>query len=499
MNQLPESDLHQRLSRNYRNDSRLGVVYDQPPTSADDLTIIRGVDTREAVILNRLGVYYVAQIALWKHRELTGFADELGMPASALMDEQWIEQAHRLCQPPQPVAAPQRHLPASLISTISLLACAMLVSCLVVYWFSVKSDQPLRGILSADITSIRVPAESRLVASHVQAGDEVFSGDKLLTLEKTEHLALISVQKGRVQQLHQELQRAEAQASLDLEWRMREVDRELSDVRTRAQLIQEVKRNPIEPYRSASINEQSPPSGTRIAAIPVSREKYYEAPRRSPRANGILFIGASGDSSIDNVPQPKSLSIPTTSVEPEPRMVLASEPASEGVLNVEARSVEMRLERLEELRQVLPQQVQRAAGVEGIRVQFQDAQRRLDDMQTLSRDIAVICPGYGKVGQVQYRPGDTMSSGEVMLKILHTERRYVMLNIPTRRVNEIEPGTPVELIFPGDGRFRGKVANLPMLADVTSNGRSLATVRVEPSGRLWPEIPIGSEIDVVIK
>lgn len=507
MNQLPESDLHQHLSRNYRNDSTFGIVYDQSPASADDLTLIRGIDTREAVILNRLGVYYVTQVALWKHREVTAFADELGMAASTLLDEQWVEQARVLCQPPQPAVVAERHLPASLISTISLLACAMLFSCLVVYWFSVRSDQPLRGVLSADITSIRVPAESRLVASHVKAGDEVFSGDKMLTLEKTEHLTLISVQKGRVQELQQELHRAEAQASLDLEWRMREVDRELSDVRTRAQLIREVKRNPIEPFRSASVNTDFRPSGTRIAARPVSNARFYEAPPKTQRraqANGILFIGASGDSSIGSVPRPKSLSIPAPvvvqpSLQPEQRMVLASEAASEGVLSVEARSVEMRLARLEELRQVLPKQVQRAAGVEGIRVQFQDAQRRLDDMQTLSRDIAVICPGYGKVGQVQYRPGDTMSSGEVMLKILHTERRYVMLNIPTRRVNEIEPGTPVELIFPGNGRFRGKVANLPMLADMSSNGRSLATVRVEPSGRLWPEIPIGSEIDVVIK
>lgn len=499
MNQLPESDLRQRLSRNYRNDSRFGVVYDQPPSSADDLTLIRGVDTREAVILNRLGVYYVAQVALWKHREVTAFADELGMSASTLVDEQWIEQARRICQPAPQVVVTQRHRPAPLVSTISLLACAMLTSCLVVYWFSVRADQPLRGVLSADITSIRVPAESRLIASHVKAGDEVFSGDKLLTLEKTEHLALILLQKGRVQQLQQELQRAEAQASLDLEWRMREVDRELSDVRTRAQLIQEVKRNPIEPFRSASVDSDSSSGGTRTAALPVSRAKYYEAPQRVAQANSLLFIGAAGESSLDSVPQPRSLSIPAPVVKTEQRMVLASEAASESVLSVEARSVEMRLVRLEELRQVLPQQVQRAAGVEGIRVQFQDAQRRLDDMQTLSRDIAVICPGYGKVGQVQYRPGDTMTSGEVMLKILHTERRYVMLNIPTRRVNEIEPGTPVELIFPGDGRFHGKVANLPMLADATNNGRSLATVRVEPSGRLWPEIPIGSEIDVIIK
>ncbi len=186
------------------------------------------------------------------------------------------------------------------------------------------------------------------------------------------------------------------------------------------------------------------------------------------------------------------------SVQPQ-QVILASEPNTDGILNVEARSVELRLERLEELREILPQQVRRAAGVEGIRVRHDEATARLKEMKTLSREIAVLCPAYGKVGQIRYKAGDTMSSGEVMLKILHTDRRYVILNVPTRRVNEIQPGTIVELVFPGDQYYRGKVSNLPMLAETSiPGGQSLVTVRVEPTGRLWPEIPVGSQIDVLI-
>ena len=161
--------------------------------------------------------------------------------------------------------------------------------------------------------------------------------------------------------------------------------------------------------------------------------------------------------------------------------------------------MEQRLQRLEELREQLPQQVRRAAGVEGMRIQFGDATQRLTEMKALSRDVSVVCPAYGKVGQVRYKSGDAMSTGEVMLKILHTDRRYVLLHVPTRRVNEIQPGTPVNLIFPGDECYRGKVTNLPMLAEtMIPGGQSLAAVRVEPVGKLWPEIPIGSQIDVVV-
>ena len=109
-------------------DRRLGPVFDQPPAGADDLTLIRGIDTREAVILNRLGIYFLSQIALWKSQEACFVAEELGMKASALSEEQWIEQARVLCRP-RPVSgkSPTPHLPASFVRTISLLACALLV------------------------------------------------------------------------------------------------------------------------------------------------------------------------------------------------------------------------------------------------------------------------------------------------------------------------------------------------------------------------------------
>lgn len=513
MSRTTSTNLFDQLPHGYRIDRRLGVVYDHAPSAADDLTAIRGIGTREAVILNRLGVYYHAQIALWQPAEIVGFADEAGMNVSTLLEEQWTEQARLLCRPrPTGPSSVTPHLPASVVRTVSLLACAMLVGCLVVYWLSMRSNAPLRGVLSADITSIRVPAESRLMAAHVEPGQEVFSGETLLTLEKTEHLAMISLQERRVLELGQQLEQAEAQAALDLAWRTRELDRELADVRTRAHLIQEVKRTSPEPFRSASLtpiganaaNPKSGRNGLRVHA--VSRTAVLQAtprPRKLPQTttpNGMVFIGASGESTIG---------LPTTPVVerpqplPEPAIPtpvkLASEPNAEEMLNVEAQSVELRLARLEELRNTLPDQVRRAAGVEGIRVQYDEAAQRLKEMQTLSRDIAVLCPAYGKVGQVRYKAGDTMSQGEIMLKILHSDRRYVVLNVPTRRVNEIEPGMFVDLIFPGDDYYRGRVSNLPMLAETTlPSGQSLVTVRVEPTGRLWPEIPVGSQIDVLI-
>jgi len=504
MNRTSSSNLFDQLPHGYRIDVRFGTTYDRAPSGADDLTMICGVDTREAVILNRLGVYFLAQVALWQRREAAAFADELGMSLSTLLEEQWIEQAHRICRP-QPVepSSNSRHLPASVIRTVSLLGCALLVGCMVVYWMSLRTNPSLRGVLSADITSLRVPAESRLLESFVEAGDEIFSGDKLITLEKTEHVAMIRLQEERVRELERQLRQAEAQAALDLAWRSRELDRELSDVRTRAHLIQEVKRTAAEDsHGSASVSSESPSEPSKgIAAQTVSQSQFYEEPETSQSPNSMVFIsGASGKSSIDVARPAAPLQIAPVAPQPKPqKVVLASEPKPDAMLSVEAKNVEQRLQRLEELRSLLPKQVRTAAGVESVRLQYEEANQRLTEMNTLSREVAVLCPSHGKVGQVRYQPGDNMSTGEIMLKILHTDRRYVLLHVPTRRVNEIQPGTVVELVFPGDGHYRGKVSNLPMLAESSPpGGTSLVTVRVEPVGRLWPEIPIGSQIDVVV-
>jgi multidrug efflux pump subunit AcrA (membrane-fusion protein) len=492
MNPTLVSNLFDQLSHGYRIDHRFGPVYDHAPAGADDLNAIRGIDTRKAVTLNRLGVYFLRQVALWEHSEICAFAEELGMTPSTLTAEQWVEQARNLCRPRSSGPSNNiRHLPASLVRTVTLLGCALLVGCLFVYWLGLQSNQPIRGMLAADITSLRVPAESRLLKSHVRPGDEVFSGDSLLILEKTEHLATISVHEQRIRELKQRLQQADAQAALDLEWRTRELDHELSEVRTRAHLIQEVKRTPVEHFRAASLtNEGRIPTGNGVYA--VSNARTLRGGNGSP--NTMIFIsGKSGKSSID-VPRPPRLPGPVQS-----RTARASEVNGDSIQSIEARSIELRLQKLEELRALLPQQVRRAAGVESIRVQFDEASQRLAELMTLSREVDVICPAYGKVGQVRYKAGDTMSTGEIMLKILHADRRYVLLNVPTSRLNEIEPGTSVVLIFPGNERYRGKVSNLPMLAEAAAlDGQSVATVRVEPSDKLWPEIPIGSRIDVFL-
>lgn len=494
MNGALSSPVFDRLPYGYRIDRHLGVVYDETPSGADDLTLIRGISTRECVVLNQLGIYYIAQIALWKHHEIGVIASELGVSAARLSGERWVEQAHAVCHP-RPALQPKHPLPASFSRTVALLICALFIGCFTVFWLRWNTTGPMNGVLSADSTSLRVPADALLIETHVQPGDIVRSGDKLMTLEKTSHLALIESEKLRANELAQQLKQAEAQAELDLAWRTREVERELSDVRAKAHLIQEVQRTSEEPVRSAMTLPLMRRPG-RVSTISASA--ILSSGHRTNPGSLLFFSGASDSSTVDaestvTIYQP----LPTRSQSVSSSATAARSAES---LNVEARTIAQRLRKLEELKSTLPMQVRQAAGVDNIRFLYEEVSRRVSEMTLLDRQVSVICPGYGTISHIQFRDGESMRSGDTMLKILHTQRRFILVNVPTQRVNEVHPGDVVELIFPGGEQFKGTLANVPMLAEtILDDGTTIASVRVEQVGRLWPQIPIGSQIAVLMQ
>ena len=488
-----ESPIIATMPRGHRMDRSFGVVYDSVPEYADDLTQVNSIRTREAVSLNQLGIYFLGQIALWRHREMSAIAEELQIPMARIIDEAWTEQARNLCR--LTTSRPTSSLPASALRTVSLLACALLIGFFTIYLFGQRRNQPLTGVLSADITTIRVPAASRLTHIQIKAGEEVFSGQPLLTLEKLEHVAFIAAQEAVVRDLERELKRVEAQAAIELEWRTRDLDRELSNVRQRM-ATREL--DGTTASRAPDGRQNRPTGSVPIRSVSSSHTPPPKpAPRR--RSGGIIFFSGATD---------QSSHVPGRTDEPAVRETVRvaershSSVVSDSVAVSEPDPVleSLRSEqvRLESVRASLPATVNEAAGVTNMKAQYMDARKQLESMMTVSREVNVTSPVYGTVGQVRYREGDDMQAGEVMLRILHTDRRYVTAYLPTRRVYEMRPGQEVELRFPGNEQFQGQVVDIPMEADVTGiSGDTLAAVRIEPIGRLWPNVPVGTQIDVI--
>lgn len=488
-----ESPIIAKLPRGHRMERRFGVVFDSVPEFSDDLTRVEGVLTREAVILNQLGIYFWGQMAMWRHREMSAIADELQVPVGRMIDEGWTEQAKNLCS----TVAPRQSatLPASPLRTTSLLVVALIIGCCSVYLLGGDRNEPLTGILSADMTTIRVPAASRLTSLQVKAGEEVFSGQLLLTLEKLEHLTIIESQTHLVRDLEREVKRVEAQATIELDWRTRDLNRELSNVRQRVALRE------LAGSTASRVPDATPHRahhGLPVRSVSSSNAALLNSALRGQAGGIIFFSGAGGQASagseparVPDIPQPMQ----RAQIRPD---ALVADAAIISGEDADLQTLRAEQSRLEVVRTTLSAIVKEAVGATTIQAEYLEASQKLESLKTVSREVIVHCPVYGTVGQVRYRIGDDMQTGEVMLRILHPDRRYVTAYLPTRRVYELRLGQEVELQFPGNQEFRGQVVDIPLVADVIGHtGDTQAAVRIEPVGRLWPYVPVGSQIDVI--
>jgi hypothetical protein len=500
-----DSPIIATLPAGHRMDRLFGVLYDRPPAVADELTQIEGIRPLEAAALNEKGVCCFGQIALWRHREMSSFSSELQIPLARLIDEAWVAQARDLCR--QKTLAAHSDFPRTFFRSLTVIVCALLAGWLVVWMIGQGKNRPLTGVLAADITSIRVPVSSRLDKVHVRAGDEVFSGQPLMTVENTEQQPQIEDCQRQLQEAERELKRLEAQAAIDAEWRRRDLDADIAGVREHLAFLEA----PVSRTRTGTR------SALRTRGVPTTQVSLQSSvPKRSlePGPSQILFFNGDKSTAADSNTSTATQTLPLTNSDSEipVRLIAApvddlsqavttspgSVPTQPANLVEDPEKLRAELTRLEEVRSGLPTRIEDALGVSAIRERCSELAEKLQTLQATSTEITLASPVYGIVGQVRGRTGDQLQSTDVVLRILHTDRRSVVVQLPTTRVHEMSVGQEVELRFPGNQIYRGQVVEVPLMADASTESRETTTVvRVEPLGKIWPSVPIGCQVDVI--
>jgi multidrug resistance efflux pump len=500
-----DSPIIATLPAGHRMDRQFGVLFDHTPSYTDDLSQIEGIRAFEAALLNQQGVYCFGQIALWRHREMTGFASELQVPLARLIDEAWVPQARELCrQQMQPVRS---GFPGTFFRTLTVIVCSLLAGVFAVWLLGQGKNKPLIGVLSADITSIQVPVSSKLSEVHVRAGDEVFSGQPLVTLENTQQLSQVEECQKRLHDSERELKRLEAQAALEMEWRRRDLDADIAGVREHLALLETPAFRGKSGLRSAAVRPRGTP------ATPAS-VRNSSSPKAANSSSGeILFF--SGENKVTTeatttVPDKQAASA-TKSTVPVQLVAVPVEDLSQAaapIVSGNAQSIESpsedaeklrtELTRLEEVRSGLSSKIEDALGVTAAKECCTEFAEQLQSLRSTSAEVNLASPVYGIVGQVRGRCGDQLQSSEVVLRILHTDRRSVLVHLPTERVHEMSVGKEVELMFPGNQAFKGQVVEVPLMTETSSEeSESRTVVRIEPIGKIWPSVPIGCQIEVI--
>ncbi len=130
------------------------------------------------------------------------------------------------------------------------------------------------------------------------------------------------------------------------------------------------------------------------------------------------------------------------------------------------------------------------------------AREQLAEFEKQRESLTVVSSSHGIVGTIHHGPGDQVAAGDPLIELLDDERRHLVACIPSRAATKLRPGTRVDLIFPGREPRIGLVAAIPPHAIPADQSRpaddSQVEVKVEPAGKLWPKLPVGSRVQVQV-
>jgi multidrug resistance efflux pump len=162
---------------------------------------------------------------------------------------------------------------------------------------------------------------------------------------------------------------------------------------------------------------------------------------------------------------------------------------------------EERLERLKRLDDELPAKVRLSVGVELAETRVKRVKDELSSLEEQCESLAVTSPSHGVVGSVHHESGSLVTPGDAVVELFDDDRRHLIASIPSSAVAKLKPGTKLTLIFPSRSKRIGLVATIPpqaMRTDDEQDDDSQVAVKIEPAGKLWPKVPIGSRVKVQV-
>ncbi|MFI4848297.1 MAG: HlyD family secretion protein [Gimesia chilikensis] len=161
---------------------------------------------------------------------------------------------------------------------------------------------------------------------------------------------------------------------------------------------------------------------------------------------------------------------------------------------------EEQMAELKALQRKLPQQIRLAMGVEVIKNRLEQVKNELKQLETQREDLQLRAGRYGTVGMLEKEVGDTIQKGAPILELFDKDHPYLLIEVPSRKISLFEEGTQVKILFSGDLKGKGVVRKISEQAvRKPGSSESLILVHVEPAGPLWPDLPMGTTVDISLE
>ncbi len=322
------------------------------------------------------------------------------------------------------------------------------------------------GQVTARIVPLTADRAGVLSEWLVEEGQAIQIGDSLATISVSALVEEQSRLEQDIARLTVDLERTLAQAELDLEWRMKDINAEIFTARLQsAELLEEKYRHEMEQVAlSDLLNDNS-------TALWASNDSVYEAvslqktDAQASRLSTVMRVEAANNSAE--------------------------------VCEAQVEMCEEQVESLEDLKESLPDRIRRSVGVDVIERQLAAAQTRLDQLLEDESEATLHSDVIGQTGVFLRQVGDFVSPGDRIVEIFDDVQRYVTVDVPSSHVDQFTLGGDVALTFPGGVKRTGRIVNVaPQAITLAPGAESSVRVHIDPSGVLWPSVPIDSQVMV---
>jgi multidrug resistance efflux pump len=369
----------------------------------------------------------------------------------------------------QQTAAPP--LPASVPRTIFFIALALTGGLGVTHLMSPENGPAFPGRLEAATSTVCATTNARVAEILVPTGEELSLGQPLIRLEVEDLEARLARGRQDLARLESELEQARARAGVEMSWRAKQLDSEIV--------------------------------ATQLKSASYLKEQFAQKLARTAWDGFLEHYNdrIASDVANDEVFQSVVYNAPILSSEQRIRALLqrqVAENASE-VYEAQIAICEKRLEELESLKEQLPEQIRLANGVDVAEARLAEARAELARMEARKESLTLKVARHGTVGVWRAQPGAFVAPGDPVVDLFDDEKRFVTVRVPSVEVTQFHAGERVQLEFPGGVLREGTVEALPpQTAHVAAeaDGSTSVEVRVVPIGKLWPHLPLGSDVAV---
>ncbi|MDA0835832.1 MAG: HlyD family efflux transporter periplasmic adaptor subunit [Planctomycetota bacterium] len=334
-------------------------------------------------------------------------------------------------------------------------------------------SEKMVGVLQAETGIVSAPHEVQIEKILAKEGDIVKPGEIICLVSDARLDKSLQDKVREINRLQGELDQARARTDVELAWRTKALDDELFETRLKlSQYLQQ--------QYDHNMND-------------MAWEDYLS------QQSSVSKIGA------EIAEGPQVLVDPETAELQRLQFLLRKE-SYRNATEVCAAQVEIcedRMKELETLKSELPEKIRSAMGVNRLTTQIEKHQADIAHLEQQRTIRKMTASHHGTVGLFRHLEGELLSAGEPVVELLDQDRRYLEVQVPSRRIAEFEAGTRVSLTFSGGVKRVGEIRSIPPQAKQVAEAHAVAhaadipvTLIIDPVGIEWPASPIGSTVGV---